>query len=70
MVIARIEATDLGADACFIVTNLSGRGKTLYETVYCQRGAIDRPVWWAQHRRNTELVVIPRLTTLHVDPNV
>ena len=38
-VIARIEATDLGADARFIVTNLSGRGKTLYQTVYCQRGA-------------------------------
>ena len=27
--IARIEATDLSADARFIVTNLSGRGKTL-----------------------------------------
>ena len=40
-VIARIEATDLGADARFIVTNLSGRGKTLYETVYCQRGAAE-----------------------------
>lgn len=40
-VIARIEATDLGADARFIVTNLSGRGKTLYQTVYCQRGAAE-----------------------------
>jgi DDE family transposase len=40
-VIARIEATDLGADACFIVTNLSGRGKTLYQTVYCERGTAE-----------------------------
>ena len=40
-VIARIEATDLGADARSIVTNLSGRGKTLYEKVYCQRGVAE-----------------------------
>ena len=40
-VIARIEATDLGADARFIVTNLSSSGKTLYQTVYCQRGAAE-----------------------------
>lgn len=37
-VIARVEATDLGADARFIVTSLGGRGKHLYEKVYCQRG--------------------------------
>ena len=40
-VIARIEATDLGTDARFIVTNLSGRGKTLYEKIYCQRGTAE-----------------------------
>jgi len=40
-VIARIEATDLGSDARFIVTNLQGRAKTLYEKVYCQRGAAE-----------------------------
>jgi DDE family transposase len=40
-VIARIEATDLGPDARFIVTNLPGRGKMLYEKVYCQRGAAE-----------------------------
>ena len=40
-VVARIEATDLGTDARFIVTNLSGRGKTLYEKVYCQRGTAE-----------------------------
>jgi len=37
-VIARVEATSLGTDARFIVTNLTGRGKHLYENVYCQRG--------------------------------
>jgi hypothetical protein len=40
-VIARIEATDLGTDARFIVTNLEGRAKTLYEKVYCQRGTAE-----------------------------
>ncbi|MCR4332224.1 MAG: IS1380 family transposase [Sulfuricaulis sp.] len=40
-VIARIEATDLGSDARFIVTNLQGRAKTLYEKVYCQRGTAE-----------------------------
>ncbi|MCR4301865.1 MAG: IS1380 family transposase [Sulfuricaulis sp.] len=40
-VIARIEATDLGSDARFIVTNLEGRAKTLYEKVYCQRGTAE-----------------------------
>lgn len=37
-VIARVEATDKGSDARFIVTNLPGRAKTLYEEVYCARG--------------------------------
>jgi hypothetical protein len=40
-VIARIEATDLESDARFIVTNLPGRGKMLYEKLYCQRGAAE-----------------------------
>ena len=35
---ARVEATELGTDARFLVTNLAGRGKHLYEKVYCQRG--------------------------------
>ena len=39
--IARIEATEIGSDARFIVTNLKGRGKTLYEKVYCQRGSAE-----------------------------
>jgi Transposase DDE domain group 1 len=37
-VIARVEATDLGTDVRFVVTNLAGRGRHLYEHVYCARG--------------------------------
>lgn len=40
-VIARIEASAMGADARFVVTNLSGRSKHLYEKVYCRRGAME-----------------------------
>ena len=31
----------MGTDARFVVTNLEGRGKTLYEKVYCARGAAE-----------------------------
>ncbi|MFQ5567029.1 MAG: IS1380 family transposase [Paracoccaceae bacterium] len=37
-VIARVEATARGADARFVVTNLEGRAKHLYEKAYCARG--------------------------------
>jgi hypothetical protein len=37
-VIARVEAGPLGADSRFIVTNLQGLPKALYEKVYCARG--------------------------------
>ena len=40
-VIARVEATELGTDARFIVTSLTGRGKHLYEKVYCARGCME-----------------------------
>ena len=40
-VIARVEATALGTDTRFIVTNLSGRAKLLYEKVYCARGKME-----------------------------
>ncbi len=40
-VIARVEATALGADVRFIVTNLTGRSKHLYEKGYCARGAME-----------------------------
>jgi Transposase DDE domain group 1 len=39
--IARVEATGLGTDARFIVTSLAGRSKTLYEKVFCARGAAE-----------------------------
>ena len=37
-VIARIEAGPRGADARFVVTNLAGRAKPVYEKLYCARG--------------------------------
>jgi Transposase DDE domain group 1 len=37
-VIARIEASPQGSDCRFIVTNLAGAPRWLYESVYCQRG--------------------------------
>ena len=40
-VIARVEATELGTDARFVVTSLTGRGKHLYEKVYCARGCME-----------------------------
>jgi Transposase DDE domain group 1 len=40
-VIARVEATNLDRDARFVVTNLPGRGKHLYEQVYCARGRME-----------------------------
>jgi len=41
-VIARLEATTLGSDVRFIVTNIAGgRAKHLYEKVYCARGRME-----------------------------
>ena len=37
-VIVRVEAGPLGADSRFIVTNLAGLPKALYEKLYCARG--------------------------------
>lgn len=37
-VIARVEATRKGSDSRFIVTNLSGAPRWLYEDLYCARG--------------------------------
>jgi hypothetical protein len=36
--VARVEATSVGTDVRFVVTSLEGRGKTLYEKVFCARG--------------------------------
>jgi hypothetical protein len=40
-VIARVEAIELGTDARFVVTNLTGRGKHLSEKVYCARWCME-----------------------------
>ncbi len=37
-VVARVEASSHGSDSRFIVTNLAGAPRWLYEGVYCQRG--------------------------------
>jgi hypothetical protein len=43
-VIARVEATARGTDVRFVVTNLPGRGKLLYEKVYCARGRMENMI--------------------------
>ena len=43
-VIARVEATSKGADVRFIVTNLSGTAKVLYEKIYCARGRMENMI--------------------------
>ena len=43
-VIARVEATAKGADIRFVVTNLPGRAKVLYEKVYCARGQMENMI--------------------------
>jgi hypothetical protein len=43
-VIARVEATSKGADIRFVVTNLSGTAKTLYQRVYCARGRMENMI--------------------------
>jgi hypothetical protein len=40
-VIARVEASDKGADSRFVVTNLAGTPRWLYEVAYCARGRAD-----------------------------
>ncbi len=43
-VIARVEATSKGSDIRFVVTNLPGRAKLLYERVYCARGRMENMI--------------------------
>jgi hypothetical protein len=40
-IIARIEATTMGSDSRYIVTNLKGTSRWLYETIYCARGQVE-----------------------------
>jgi hypothetical protein len=42
-VIARVEASDDGTDSRFVVTNLRGTPRWLYEAVYCARGQAE--IW-------------------------
>jgi hypothetical protein len=43
-VVARIEASARGADSRFVVTNLAGAPRWLYEAVYCARGQAENLV--------------------------
>jgi hypothetical protein len=43
-VIARVEASDRGTDSRFIVTNVAGAPRWLYEAVYCARGRAENLV--------------------------
>jgi hypothetical protein len=43
-VIARVEASDKGADSRFVVTNLAGTPRWLYEVIYCARGQAENLV--------------------------
>ena len=49
-VIARVEASDRGADSRFIVTNLAGAPRWLYEDVYCARGQAENLI--KAHKRH------------------
>ena len=43
-VVARVEASDRGADSRFVVTNLAGAPRWLYKVVYCARGRAENLV--------------------------
>jgi hypothetical protein len=49
-VIARVEASDKGADSRFVVTNLAGTPRWLYEVAYCARGQAENLV--KAHKRH------------------
>jgi len=57
-VIARVEATAKGSDIRFIVTNLPGRAKVLYEKVYCARGKMENMI--KEHKLYTKSEAAPR----------
>ena len=49
-IIARVETGDQGTDTRFIVTDLAGRSKALYEKVYCRRGTAENHIKaWKTH---------------------
>jgi hypothetical protein len=49
-VIARVAASDKGADSRFVVTNLAGTPRCLYEVVYCARGQAENLI--KAHKRH------------------
>ncbi|MBM3540135.1 MAG: IS1380 family transposase [Alphaproteobacteria bacterium] len=49
-VIARVEASDRGADSRFVVTNLTAKPKALYEKVYCARARMENLI--KAHKRH------------------
>jgi hypothetical protein len=49
-VIARVEASGQGSDSRFVVTNLAGTPRWLYEAVYCARGQAEN--WIKAHKRH------------------
>ena len=51
-VVARVEATSRGCDIRFVVTNLPGRAKVLYEKVYCARGRMENMI--KDHKLHTK----------------
>ncbi len=49
-IIARVETGHQGTDTRFIVTDLAGRSKALYEKVYCRRGTAENHIKsWKTH---------------------
>ncbi len=49
-IVARVEAGPDGTDTRFIVTNLSGGGRALYQDVYCRRGQAENHIKaWKTH---------------------
>tara|TARA_B100000315_G_scaffold206298_1_gene200598 strand:- start:164 stop:1504 length:1341 start_codon:yes stop_codon:yes gene_type:complete len=51
-VVARVEATSKGCDIRFVVTNLPGRAKVLYEKIYCARGRMENMI--KDHKLHTK----------------
>jgi Transposase DDE domain group 1 len=43
-VIAKAEHTDQGSNPRFVVTNLAGQARALYDTVYCARGEMENRI--------------------------
>ncbi len=43
-VIAKIEHTDKGSNPRYVITNLTGKAKTLYDKLYCARGEMENRI--------------------------